>query len=348
MDDRFVSGLVCGEGNFTIAISKSNSCRLGYHIRPIFQIELHHNDAPLLEMVRDYFGFGGIHYPKPRTGNGNKSPSCKYVVTALSDCMTLSRFFTENPLIGIKHQGFVVWTECLAIIELGEHTSSEGFERIVRMRDQINHTRHPLTYRDHHALTLTAKLVDSPRKLATWSRDEESLINDYLGGAITRQELQEATGRRGASLDNKVSRMRKAAEERLTNALCDASSPVSELGYDVAWTTKYRLKVLIGDVADDLETLIRGKATVLEVEIKHLAIKPDHVHLFVSAPPEYSPSKLANQFKGYSSRRLREKYRHLVSRMPALWSRSFYVGSAGHVSDKTIARYIASQETRSK
>jgi putative transposase len=76
-------------------------------------------------------------------------------------------------------------------------------------------------------------------------------------------------------------------------------------------------------------------------------IKPDHVHLFVKAPPEYSPSKLANQFKGYSSRRLRQKYAHLVSRMPSLWSRSFYCGSAGHVSDKTIANYIAAQEIRS-
>ncbi len=105
--------------------------------------------------------------------------------------------------------------------------------------------------------------------------------------------------------------------------------------------------MLTGDVADDLENLLREKAAELDVRVKHLAIKPDHLHLFVSAPPDLSPSKLANQFKGYSSRRLRQKYRHLVSRMPSLWSRSFYAGSAGHVSDKTIARYIAAQETRS-
>jgi putative transposase len=126
------------------------------------------------------------------------------------------------------------------------------------------------------------------------------------------------------------------------------SGGVSNLNYHLVWTPKYRLPVLVGDVAEDLEDLLREKAAELEVEVKHLAIKPDHLHLFVSAPPDLSPSKLANQFKGYSSRRLRQKYRHLVSRMPSLWSRSFYVGSAGHVSDKTIARYIAAQETRSK
>lgn len=126
------------------------------------------------------------------------------------------------------------------------------------------------------------------------------------------------------------------------------SGGVSNLNYHLVWTPKYRLPVLTGEVADDLEALLREKAAELEVEVKHLAIKPDHLHLFVSAPPDLSPSKLANQFKGYSSRRLREKYQHLVSRLPSLWSRSFYVGSAGHVSDKTIARYIAAQETRSK
>lgn len=125
------------------------------------------------------------------------------------------------------------------------------------------------------------------------------------------------------------------------------SGGVSNLNYHLVWTPKYRLAVLVDGVADDLEKLLREKADELDVEVKHLAIKPDHLHLFVSAPPNLSPNKLANQFKGYSSRVLRQKYRHLTSRMPSLWSRSFYVGSAGHVSDKTIARYIAAQEKRS-
>jgi putative transposase len=114
------------------------------------------------------------------------------------------------------------------------------------------------------------------------------------------------------------------------------------------WCPKYRLPVLIDEVAEDLDALIREKASELDVEVKHLAIKPDHVHLFVKAPPDLSPAKLAHQFKGFSSRILRERHQHLKSRMPSLWSRFYYVGAAGHVSDKTIARYIAAQETRGK
>ena len=106
------------------------------------------------------------------------------------------------------------------------------------------------------------------------------------------------------------------------------SGGVSNLNYHLVWCPKYRIPVLVE-------------------EVKHLLVKPDHVHLFVKAPPEISPAKLAHQFKGYTSRVLRERYGHLRSRMPSLWSRSYYVGAAGHVSDKTIANYIAAQETRS-
>lgn len=126
------------------------------------------------------------------------------------------------------------------------------------------------------------------------------------------------------------------------------SGGVSNLNYHLVWCPKYRLPVLIDEVAEDLDALIREKASELDVEVKHLAIKPDHINLFVKAPPDLSPAKLAHQFKGFSSRILRERHRHLKSRMPSLWSRSYYVGAAGHVSDKTIARYIAAQETRGK
>ena len=126
------------------------------------------------------------------------------------------------------------------------------------------------------------------------------------------------------------------------------SGSVSNLNYHLVWCPKYRLPVLTSDVATDLEQLLRDKAAELEVEVKHLSVQPDHVHLFVKAAPEYSPAKLANQFKGYTSRVLRSRYAHLKSRMPSLWSRAYYVGAAGHVSDKTIAAYIAAQETRSK
>ena len=71
---------------------------------------------------------------------------------------------------------------------------------------------------------------------------------------------------------------------------------------------------------------------------------PDHVHLFVESDPTLAPSHLAAQFKGFTSRVLREEFPSLVSRLPTLWSRSYYVGSVGHVSEKTVRDYIENQK----
>jgi putative transposase len=73
---------------------------------------------------------------------------------------------------------------------------------------------------------------------------------------------------------------------------------------------------------------------------------PDHVHLFVKTRPKDSPSHVANQFKGSSSRVLRSEFPHLRSRLPTLWSRSFFVASVGAVSAATVRRYLDTQYER--
>ena len=70
-------------------------------------------------------------------------------------------------------------------------------------------------------------------------------------------------------------------------------------------------------------------------------------YVFVESDPGLAPAKLAAQFKGYTSRILRQEFRHLRSQLPSLWSRSYYVGSVGQVSEATVRRYIESQKGRS-
>ncbi|MER3417528.1 MAG: IS200/IS605 family transposase [Armatimonadota bacterium] len=119
---------------------------------------------------------------------------------------------------------------------------------------------------------------------------------------------------------------------------------VYTLHYHVVWCPKYRRPVLTEPVAESLKALLYEKATELDVMIEGLEVMPDHVHLFVSAAPTDAPQHLVNQFKGYTSRRLRQQFPALRSRLPSLWSRSYYIGSAGHVSAETIQRYIAMQK----
>ena len=119
---------------------------------------------------------------------------------------------------------------------------------------------------------------------------------------------------------------------------------VSTLTYHFVWCPKYRRKVLAGRVETSLRALIRAKADELYCEIVALEVMPAHVHLFLKAPPTHAPQHIVNQIKGYTSHELREKFPALKSRLPSLWSRSYYVGSAGTVSSATIQKYIEQQK----
>lgn len=105
--------------------------------------------------------------------------------------------------------------------------------------------------------------------------------------------------------------------------------------------------MLVGPVETALRQLLAEQAEKLDIEIEGLEVMPDHVHLFINALPTEAPQHLINQFKGYTSRILRQRFAHLRSRLPSLWSRNYYVGSAGAVTEETIKRYIAEQKTRS-
>ena len=121
---------------------------------------------------------------------------------------------------------------------------------------------------------------------------------------------------------------------------------VFNLHLHFVWCPKYRIPVLVDAVDVRLRELLYERAAALNVEIEGLEVMPDHVHLFVSVPPTDAPQHYANQFKGFTSRRLRQEFEHLRTRLPSLWSRSYYVGSAGHVSAEVIKKYIEEQKSR--
>jgi putative transposase len=122
---------------------------------------------------------------------------------------------------------------------------------------------------------------------------------------------------------------------------------VYSLRCHLVWCPKYRLQVLGGPVEKRLRQLLWQKAKELDARIHTLEIRPDHVHLFVESDPRLAPAHLVAQCKGFTSHELREEFPWLRTRMPALWSRSYYV-SVGTVSEPTVRRYIANQKTRAQ
>jgi putative transposase len=112
--------------------------------------------------------------------------------------------------------------------------------------------------------------------------------------------------------------------------------------YHIIWCPKRRRKVLVGPVHDRLKQIIGEVANEHEWTIISLAIQPDHVHLFIRADPYTQPSDIPRLIKGRSSHDLREEFPHL-RKLPSLWTRSFFLSTAGNVSQEIIQRYIERQ-----
>ncbi len=112
----------------------------------------------------------------------------------------------------------------------------------------------------------------------------------------------------------------------------------------LVWIPRYREKVLVGPIAERLEVLLNEIAARHDFEILAVEVMPDHVHLFVSAPPKFSPAEIVRLFKGLTSRRLKQEFlvlrRHYWGRNATVWVEGYYVSTAGHVSAETIQRYI--------
>ena len=119
-----------------------------------------------------------------------------------------------------------------------------------------------------------------------------------------------------------------------------------DLKYHFVWITKYRKPVMRGEVAIRARELIREICQANEIEILRGHVAKDHVHLFVSAPPDMSPSKIMQAIKGKTSRKLMMEFSH-ISKMfwgRHLWARGFFVASSGNVTDEVVMEYIRLQE----
>ena len=118
------------------------------------------------------------------------------------------------------------------------------------------------------------------------------------------------------------------------------------INYHFVGCPKFRRPVLEGDVGVRLAELIPQIIERNSGEVLDLVVQPDPVHLFASFPPTLAANPIMYRVKGYTSHELRQEFPELNSRLPSLWTRSSYVGAAGHVSAETIERYIEEQKGR--
>lgn len=112
------------------------------------------------------------------------------------------------------------------------------------------------------------------------------------------------------------------------------------------WCAKYRRNVLVNDIEIRLKELLNEKAKEHEWVIENMEVMPDHVHIFIKVFPVDAPTYVVSQLKGYTSFILRNEFPALKSRLPTLWTRSYFCESVGHISEATIKKYIDEQKTK--
>lgn len=122
---------------------------------------------------------------------------------------------------------------------------------------------------------------------------------------------------------------------------------VSLINYHFVFCPRYRRKIFnIRGVEERFKELTTIECNKYGIEILAMECHIDHVHMFVSVLPQLSIPEIMKYIKGATSHQLRNEFIELQN-MPSLWTRSYFVSTAGNVSSETIKWYVDTQKTRS-
>lgn len=114
--------------------------------------------------------------------------------------------------------------------------------------------------------------------------------------------------------------------------------------YHVIWCVKYRRKVLIDAVEMRLKEILNQVALDVKCEIEEMETDVDHVHLLISCDPQFGIHQVVKRMKGRTSKLLRDEFPFLKSRIPSLWTNSYFVATVGGAPLAVIKQYIRDQQ----
>ena len=114
--------------------------------------------------------------------------------------------------------------------------------------------------------------------------------------------------------------------------------------YHIVWCPKYRRKVLVNGVDTRLKELIIQVCQEIQVDIIEMEIMPDHVHLLLEVDPQFGVHKAVKTIKGRTSRILRQEFPRLKTKLPTLWTNSYFVSTVGGAPLEIIKQYIEGQK----
>jgi putative transposase len=124
------------------------------------------------------------------------------------------------------------------------------------------------------------------------------------------------------------------------------SDVVFQYALRVVWCPKYRRRVIGGRVEQRLKEIVGEVVEEKGAWLVEVETMPDQVRLLVEVDPRYGVHRLVKAVKGRTSRVLREEFGWLRSRLPTLWTNSYFVATVGGAPLSVIRRYVEQQKTR--
>lgn len=116
--------------------------------------------------------------------------------------------------------------------------------------------------------------------------------------------------------------------------------------FHVIWTVKYRKQLLTGKIEKRMKKIIDEVCSEKGVELKAIEVMSDHVHVLIDVDSRQPLHLLIKAFKGRTSNKLRKEFKILTTRVPSLWTRSYFCCTVGHISEETIQKYIEEQKNK--
>lgn len=127
--------------------------------------------------------------------------------------------------------------------------------------------------------------------------------------------------------------------------LISVGNIVFDCHYHVVWCTKYRLPLLKDGADEELKEIASKVADEMNATVEEMEVMPDHVHILLQCHPDHV-CKIVRAMKGRSSRLLRQQFPFIKSRTPSLWTRSYFIATAGGAPLSIIKKYVQNQKKR--
>ena len=120
------------------------------------------------------------------------------------------------------------------------------------------------------------------------------------------------------------------------------SHTIYNIEYHFVWVTKYRYKMLVGEVGQRVRDLVGQTCEAHEVQILNGVVSKDHIHILVSAPPNIAPSEIMRRIKGRSSSKLFNDFPHIKKRYWGrhFWARGYFCATVGQMNEEMIKKYL--------